>query len=139
MKPAKIFHQYIWIINTLRAYRKLTLEELNRKWMADGVADGNPLQRVSFYRHRDAILDMFGIVIDCDPRTYKYYISNQEVLGDDSIERWLFSTLAVHGVLADSAAVKERLVLEPSVWITRRISRAWRRRTRSSSSAATAH
>ena len=68
MKPAKIFHQYIWIINTLRAYRKLTLEELNRKWMADGVADGNPLQRVSFYRHRDAILDMFGIVIDCDPR-----------------------------------------------------------------------
>jgi hypothetical protein len=31
--------------------------------MADGVADGNPLQRVSFYRHRDAILDMFGIVI----------------------------------------------------------------------------
>ena len=31
MKPAKIFHQYIWIINTLRAYRKLTLEELNQK------------------------------------------------------------------------------------------------------------
>ena len=26
MKPAKIFHQYIWIINTLRAYRKLALE-----------------------------------------------------------------------------------------------------------------
>ena len=67
MKPAQIFHQYIWIINTLRAYRRLTLEELNQKWM---------------------------------------------VLSDDSIERWLFSTLTVHGVLADSAAVKERLVLE---------------------------
>ena len=112
MKPAKIFHQYIWIINTLRAYGKLTLEELNQKWIDDGVADGNPLLRVSFYRHRDAIQDMFGIVIDCDPRTYKYFISNQEVLGDDSIESWLFSTLTVHGVLADSAAVKERLVLE---------------------------
>jgi len=112
MKPAQIFHQYIWIINTLRAYRRLTLEELNQKWMADGVADGNPLQRVSFYRHRDAIQDMFGIIIDCDSHTYEYYISNQEVLSDDSIERWLFSTLTVHGVLADSAAVKERLVLE---------------------------
>ena len=43
MKPAQIFHQYIWIINTLRAYRRLTLEELNQKWMDDGVADGNPL------------------------------------------------------------------------------------------------
>ena len=112
MKPAQIFHQYIWIINTLRAYRKLTLEELNQKWQDDGVANGNPLQRSSFNRHRDAILDMFGIIIDCEPRTYKYYISNKEVLGDDSIERWLFSTLTVHGVLADSAAVKDRLVLE---------------------------
>ena len=112
MKPAQIFRQYIWIINTLRAYRKLTLEELSQKWQQDGVADGNPLQRSSFNRHRDAILDMFGIIIDCEPRTYKYYICNKEVLGDDSIERWLFSTLTVHGMLADSAAVKERMVLE---------------------------
>jgi len=112
MKPAQIFHQYIWIINTLRAYRKLTFEELNQKWQRDGVTDGNPLQRSSFNRHRDAILDMFGIVIDCDKKTYQYYISNSEVLGDDSIERWLFSTLTVHGMLADSAAVKERMVLE---------------------------
>ena len=112
MKPAQIFHQYIWIINTLRAYRGLTLEELNQKWIADGVADGNPLQRSSFNRHRDAIQDMFGIVIDCDKKTYQYFISNREVLSDDSISQWLFSTLTVHGVLADSAAVKERLVLE---------------------------
>ena len=112
MKPAQIFHQYIWIINTLRAYRRLTLEELNQKWQDDGVADGNPLQRSSFNRHRDAILDMFGIIIDCDKKTYHYYISNADVLCDDSIERWLFSTLTVHGVLADSAAVKERVVLE---------------------------
>ena len=112
MKPAQIFHQYIWIINTLSAYRQLTLEELNKKWQDDKVADGNPLQRSSFNRHRDAILDMFGIIIDCDKKTYKYYISNKEVLSDDSIERWLFSTLTVHGMLADSAAVKERLVLE---------------------------
>ena len=112
MKPAQIFHQYIWIINTLRAFRQLTFEELNQKWQEDQIADGNPLQRSSFNRHRDAILDMFGIVIDCDKKTYRYFISNQAVLSDDSIERWLFSTLTVHGVLADSAAVKERLVLE---------------------------
>ena len=112
MKPAQIFHQYIWIINTLRAYHKMTFEELNQKWIDDDVADGNPLQRSSFNRHRDAILDMFGLIIDCEPKTYKYYISNKEVLGDDSIERWLFSTLTVHGVLADSASIQERIILE---------------------------
>ena len=112
MKPSLIFHQYIWIINTLRAYKRLTFEELNQKWQDSGVADGNPLPRSSFNRHRDAILDMFGIIIDCEPKTYKYYISNVEVLNDDSIEHWLFSTLTVHGVLADCASVKEYVVLE---------------------------
>ena len=112
MKPAQIFHQYTWIINTLRAYRKLTFEELNQKWQQDGVTDGNTLQRSSFNRHRDAILDMFGIIIECEPKTYRYYIANPEVLNDDSIGRWLCSTLTVHGMLSDSAAVKERVVLE---------------------------
>ena len=112
MKPAQIFHQYIWIINTLIVYKELTFEELNQKWQKDKVIDGKPLQRSSFNRHRDAILDMFGIIIDCDLKTYKYFISNKEVLYDDSIERWLLSTLSVHGVLSDSAAIKERVVLE---------------------------
>ncbi len=112
MKPARIFHQYIWIINTLRTHRKMTFEELCQKWQKDKVADGSPLQRSSFNRYRDAILSMFGIIIGCEPRTYRYYIRNGDVLGDDSIEQWLFSTLTVHGVLADSAAVKERVVLE---------------------------
>ena len=112
MKPAQIFHQYIWIINTLRAYGRLTLEELSKKWQTDGISEGNALSRVTFYRHRDAIVNMFGIIIDCDPKTYQYYISNDHVLGDDSVEQWMFSTLTVHGVLSDSAAVKERVVLE---------------------------
>jgi hypothetical protein len=112
MKPAQIFHQYIWLINTLRAYGQLTFEELCQKWLEDRVSDGKVLQRSSFNRHRAAILDMFGIIIDCDLLTYKYFISNESVLSDDSVERWLFSTLAVHGVLADSSAMKERLVLE---------------------------
>ena len=90
----------------------MTLEALNERWKDEKVADGNPLPRTTFNRHRSAILDMFGIVIDCDPRTYKYYISNPEVMNGDDIGKWLFSTLTVHGVLADSAAIKDRFVLE---------------------------
>lgn len=112
MKPAIIFHQYIWIVNTLRRCGGLTLDQLNRRWVEDGVADGNVLQRSSFNRHRDAILDMFGIIIACEPRTYRYYISNPHELNEDSIGRWMYRTLTVHGVLADSAAVRERVMLE---------------------------
>ena len=55
----------------------MTFEELNRKWREDQVTDGNPLSRATFNRHRDAILDMFGIIIDCDKKTFRYYISNK--------------------------------------------------------------
>lgn len=112
MRPAQIFHQYIWIIHTLSRYGELTFEELSQKWCDDRVAEGNPLARSSFNRHRDAIADMFGIDIRCTPNTYRYYIANPNRLGDDSLERWMFSTLAVHGVLSDSMSIKDRVVLE---------------------------
>ena len=33
MKPAKIFQQYVWLVNTLRQYKRLTLEEINDLWV----------------------------------------------------------------------------------------------------------
>ena len=61
MKPSLIFAQYVWLVNTLRRYGRLTLEELNEKWQDDDVADGNPLSRSTFNRHREAVLYMFGV------------------------------------------------------------------------------
>ena len=87
MKPAKIYQQYIWIVNTLRQYKKLSLEELNKLWMKDQVIDGRPLVRQTFAKHKDAILNMFGIIIECDLEDkYRYYIANPEVLENDSLE-----------------------------------------------------
>ena len=112
MKQIQLFRQYIWIINTLRLNGKLTLSQLSRKWMNDCVTDGNPLARSTFNRHRDMIQDLFGVIIGCEEKTYRYYISNPSVLEDDGLMPWLFSTITVHGVLADSVAVKDRVVLE---------------------------
>lgn len=113
MKPAKIFQQYIWLVNTLRQYKRLSLEEINDLWVKDQVIGGSPLTRASFIRHKDAILNMFGIIIECDlDRGYKYYIANPEVLDDESIERWMLSTLTVSTVLSDSVSLRERILLE---------------------------
>ena len=113
MKPAKIFQQYIWLVNTLRQYKRLSLEEISNLWVKDQVIGGSPLTRTSFIRHKDAILNMFGIVIECDlDRGYKYYIANPEVLDDESIERWMLSTLTVSTVLYDSVSLRERILLE---------------------------
>ena len=113
MKPAKIFQQYIWIVNALRQYKRLSLEQLNELWVKDQVIGGEPLNRKSFLRHKDAILNMFGIVIECDlEHGYKYYISNPEVINDDTIEGWMLSTLTVNTILSDSISLRNRILLE---------------------------
>ena len=113
MKPAKIFQQYIWIVNTLRQYKKLSLEQLNELWVKDQVIEGEALNRKSFLRHKDAILNMFGVVIECDlEHGYKYFISNPEVINDDTIESWMLSTLTVNTVLSDSVSLRNRILLE---------------------------
>lgn len=113
MKPSLIFSQYVWLVNTLRRYGRLTLEELNDKWIRDEVAEGNPLSRSTFNRHKDAVLNMFGILIECDARDgYRYYIDNPEVLDDDSMERWMLNSLTVGAVLADSQSIHDRILLE---------------------------
>lgn len=113
MKPARIFQQYIWIVNTLRQYKKLSLEQLNELWVKDEVIGGDALNRKSFLRHKDAILNMFGIIIECDlEHGYKYYISNPEVINDDTIEGWMLSTLTVNTVLSESVSLRNRILLE---------------------------
>ena len=113
MKPAKIFQQYIWIVNALRQYKKLSLEQLNELWVKDEVIGGNALNRKLFMRHKDAILNMFGIIIECDlEHGYKYFISNPEVINDDTIEGWMLSTLTVNTILSDSASLRNRILLE---------------------------
>ena len=101
------------LINETSKNLPTVLEEISNLWVKDKVNDGNPLNRASFYRHKDAILDMFGVVIECDlDDGYRYYIANPEVLDDDSIERWMLSTLTVSTVLSDSASLRERILLE---------------------------
>ena len=113
MKPSNIFRQYTWLLNKLIAHRRLSLNRINDMWVNEDVADGNPLARSTFNRHRDAILDMFGIIIDCDRANgNEYFISNLDELKEDSITQWLLASLTVKESIADCAAIHDRILLE---------------------------
>ncbi|MBR3565981.1 MAG: WYL domain-containing protein [Paludibacteraceae bacterium] len=113
MKPSLIFRQYTWLVNLLRQYKRLTFEEISNHWIEDEIGDGNPLSRSTFNRHRDALLDMFGIIIECDKNNgYEYYIDNPETLNDNSITHWMLSTLTVNNMLVDSLSLKNKILLE---------------------------
>ena len=111
MKQARIFQQYIWIVNALRKHKRLTLKELSDKWVDDEVADGNPMPRSSFNKYRDGIFDMFGLVIECDS-THHYFISNPSKIDKDQTKQWMLSMLTTGLTLRESSAIKDSIILE---------------------------
>lgn len=113
MKSYALFQQYIWLVNTIHKYHKLTLDEINQHWLDTDMSEGLPIARSTFNRHRDAILDMFGVIIECDRKDgFRYYIYNAEVLEEDTIQNWMLSTLSVNSMLTESRGVHERILLE---------------------------
>lgn len=113
MKTYTLFKEYIWLVNTIHSARKISLEEINERWKDTEMSEGIGISRSTFNRHKSAIEDMFGIYIECDKKdSFKYFIGNQEVLDEDSIQNWMLSTLSVNNVLSESKSVSDRIVLE---------------------------
>ncbi len=113
MKIPSLFKQYIWLIETIRRNGRMTLSEISDLWRQQEESDGQELSRTTFNRHRDSILDIFGVIIECDRRDgYRYYIENEEVLKENSIQNWMFSTLSVSNMLDGNAGLQDRILLE---------------------------
>ena len=111
MTNGQVFKHYVWIVNTLRHGGRLTLNDLNERWVNDEVADGNPLPRSSFNKYRTAIIDMFGLRIECD-KCHRYYISNPGNLNGDRLKQWMLSTLTTGLTLSCSTAIRDSIILE---------------------------
>ena len=113
MRSHVIFREYIWLVNTIHKFRRISLEDLNREWLRTDMSEGVPMARSTFNRHKNAIEEIFGIYIECD-RTdgYKYYIGNADVLEENTIQNWMLSTLSVNNILAESKSIHDRILLE---------------------------
>lgn len=113
MKIPALFKEYIWLIETINRYGKITFAEINELWKRKEESGGVEFSRTTFNRHRDAILDMFGVIIECDRRDgYRYYIENKDVLEESSVQNWMFSTMSVSNMLDDNVALHNRILLE---------------------------
>ena len=111
--PAK-FKEYIWLVNTIRRARRITFAEIQDKWLDTDMSGGIELARSTFARHKDAIEDIFGIYIDCDRQNgYEYFIGNDYVLREDSVQNWMLSTLSVNNIISESLSLQDRILLQP--------------------------
>ena len=113
MKIPTKFREYIWLVNTIRKAGRITFAQIQEKWLETDMSEGIELVHSTFYRHKDAIEDIFGIFIECDRKDgYKFYIGNEEVLSEDSVQNWMLSTLSVNQVISESLSLQNRILLD---------------------------
>lgn len=107
-----LFSRYIWLIDTIRRYGRITREELDVRWRRSRFSpSGEGLPRRTFYNYRQAVADLFGIEIECDPRTFEYYIEEADTHSAGMTE-WLLSSAATSNVISGSREVSDRIFID---------------------------
>lgn len=101
----------VWLIDTLRRYKRLTRSELERLWQASPMSDGSALSRRTFYNYRDMVEQLFNLRIECDQSTYEYFIA-EDSTQRESIANWMLNSLSMNRLLTDSHEVADRIFVE---------------------------
>ena len=102
-----------WIIEKFMEKKYLTLNDLNELWVKEeDLSDGLEMRRKTFYNHRKALKEKFGIDICLRDEGYAYYIRNPEIIRNNSLMNFMLSTLAMNEKLIDCKALMNRIVLE---------------------------
>ena len=95
----ELLQKYIWLVQTfIRAGEHgLSLGEITDKWEDRFFSD---YSRRTFNNHREAVLEVFGIEIECNRSTNRYFIRYTEDVSDENAENaWLINTFTVNNML----------------------------------------
>lgn len=106
-----LFARYVWLMDTIRRYGRITRDEINRRWVKSPLSDGHPIPRRTFINYRQAIEQLFNVNIECDPKTFEYYIVQNDSR-NDSVTDWLLNTTAMSNVLSGAREVSDRIFIE---------------------------
>lgn len=105
------FKRYIWLVDLLSRRNYISLQEISDEWRKSPLNDTHaPLSERTFFNHRDAIFDIFGIEIKND-RSLGFYIASSDMDGDSTGE-WMLHTLCLNNVLQENADMKNRILVE---------------------------
>lgn len=106
-----LISRYVWLVDTLNRYGKLTREDIDRLWMRSPVGDGAPIPPRTFFHYRRAIEENFHIDILCNRRG-EYYIDQGTDDNNRKFTNWLLDSYAVSSALRDSQTPSGRVLVE---------------------------
>lgn len=95
----ELLQKYIWLVQTfIRAGENgLSLGEISDRWERRFDSE---YSRRTFNNHREAVEEVFGIRIECNRGTNRYFIRYTDDVSDENAENaWLINTFTVNNIL----------------------------------------
>ena len=95
----ELLQKYIWLVQTfIRAgERGLSLGDITDKWERRFDSE---YSRRTFNNHREAVEEVFGIRIECNRSSNRYFIRYTDDVSDENAESaWLINTFTVNNML----------------------------------------
>jgi len=111
---SSLFNRYVWLVDTIYRRGKITFEEISDLWSRSTLNETEEdFPRRTFHSHRQAIEEMFDIIIECDKRNgYTYFIENRDDMEKGGVRSWLLNTFAVNNLINESHKLKRRILFE---------------------------
>ena len=105
------FNRYVWLIDTIRRHGYITFSDISDLWQKASInEDCGYLPERTFFNHREAISDIFGIEIKFDKSLGSYI--TEDSTDTEGIRNWLLASLSVNNLINESAAMHSRILFE---------------------------
>ena len=76
-----LLNKYVWLVETIYKAKKISFEEINRRWLDNDLSEGKELPKRTFHKWRANIEEMFGLIIENENSgQYRFFIQNADDL-----------------------------------------------------------
>jgi hypothetical protein len=106
-----LLKRYMWLIDTIKRYGRITRSELDECWMRSEFSNGEKLPRRTFYNYRAAVEELFSINIECDTSTFEYYIASEDA-HSESVTNWVLDSAVMNDVLSSARDIADKIFIE---------------------------
>lgn len=116
LNSALLFRCYIWLADTIYTAGHITRKEIDEKWARNTTLNHHNESHIperTFHNWKNAMEDMFEIVISCDrARGRSYYIENADDMEQGGIRAWMLNTFAINNLINESHHLKHQILFE---------------------------
>lgn len=104
--------KYIWLADTIYRKGRITLKDINNRWLHSNLSNNKNLTRRTFHNHRIAIEQIFDMNIVCDAITNEYYFENIEGLAKNKFGNWLLNSFSISNILQEGKNITDRIIID---------------------------